>query len=210
MHRSTDLNATAATGGGTPFLTVRTWPGLLLAGVTVHPLARGDSDTVQHVFDGLSARSRLLRFLGPTPRLSPEMAHRLADVDHDAHGAWVARVFGEPVGIGRYIRLDDPAVAEIALEVVDRDQGLGLGRLLLDVVGAAAADAGTTSLLWLMDEGNRPVRRLAAPLGGRFTHDDHGLVEATTGLPLVPLAEAAEVACCAAAARRAAAGRAAA
>jgi hypothetical protein len=59
-----------------------------------------------------------------------------------------------------------------------------------------------------MDEGNRPVRRLAAPLGGRFTHD-HGVVEATTALPVVPLAEAAAVACCAAAAREAACGRAA-
>jgi GNAT superfamily N-acetyltransferase len=203
MHRNTDL-ALCATTTGDPFLTVRTWPGLLLSGVTVHPLTRGDTGTVQRVFDGLSPRSRQTRFLGPTPRLAPEMAARLADVDHAAHGAWVARVFGEPVGMGRYVRLADPAVAEIALEVVDRDQGLGLGRLLVDVVGTAAGDAGIGSLLWLMDEGNRPVRRLAAPLGGRFTHD-HGVVEATTALPVLPLADAAEIARVAAAARSAAA-----
>jgi GNAT superfamily N-acetyltransferase len=205
MHRATDLIPSAASGGD-PYLTVRTWPGLLLAGVTVHPLARGDTGTLQRVFDGLSPRSRLTRFLGPTPRLSPAMADRLADVDQDGHGCWVARVHGEPVGIVRYVRLDDPAVAEIALEVVDRVQGLGLGRLLVDVVGAAAAEVGISTLLWLMDEGNRPVRRLAAPLGGRFAHD-HGVVEATTALPLVPEVEAAQVARCAAAARLAAAPR---
>ena len=104
--------------------------------------------------------------------------------------------------MARYVRLADPAVAEIALEVIDAYQGLGLGRLLVDVVGAAAADVGVTSLRWLMDETNRPVRRLASALGGEFSYDV-STVEATTPLPQVPAASAAEVARCAAAARQA-------
>jgi hypothetical protein len=46
-----------------------------------------------------------------------------------------ARRPGEPAGIGRYIRDDgDPAVAEVASDVVDSRQSL-VGRLLLDVAG---------------------------------------------------------------------------
>jgi GNAT superfamily N-acetyltransferase len=100
-------------------------------------------------------------------------------------------------------------VAEVALEVVDACQGHGLGRLLLDVVGTAAADVGITSLLWLMDEDNRRVRRLAAPLGGRFT-SDQGVLEGTTALPQVPPFSEAQIVRCARAARRRAANRAAA
>jgi GNAT superfamily N-acetyltransferase len=193
------------TGDCGPVLEVGTEPWLLLPGVTVAPLVRGDVRTLQRVFDGLSPRSRQMRFLAGLPYLAPALADKLADVDHEVHGCWVARLGDEPVGTGRYIRTaGDPAVAEIALEVVDAHQGHGLGRLLLAVVGAAAADAGVTSLLWLMDEANRPVRRLAAPLGGRFTLE-HGVLEGTTALPDVAPLDAAAIARCARIARRCAA-----
>lgn len=195
---------------GVPGLLAVTRPGSVLPDVTVRALRRGDLRPQQVVFDAMSPRSRRMRFLAPMPSLAPELALQLADADHDDHGCWVVEIGGEPVGIGRYIRtLDDPAVAEIALEVVDACQGQGLGRLLLDVVGAAAEDAGITSLLWLMDESNRRVRRLAAPLGGRFLLED-GVLEGTTELPLVAPLERAAIVRCAGAARRRAAARAAA
>jgi GNAT superfamily N-acetyltransferase len=208
MPRCTELFTTAPAADGRTALAVRTWPRLLLPGVTLHPLVRGDTRTVQRVFDGLSPRSRQTRFLAGITYLAPSMAEHLADVDQDAHGVWVAYVSGAPVGMGRYVRLADPTQAEIALEVIDAYQGLGLGRLLVDVVGAAAADVGITSLTWLMDETNRPVRRLASALGGTFSHDA-GVVEGTTPVPPVPAAEAAKIASCAAAARAAALCRAA-
>jgi GNAT superfamily N-acetyltransferase len=193
-----------------PVLQAGTEPWLLLPGVTVAPLVPGDVRPLQEVFDGLSPASRQLRFLAGMPFLSPALAAQLADVDHDAHGCWVARIGDRPVGIGRYIRTaGNPAVAEVALEVVDVHQGHGLGRLLLDVLGAAAADAGITSFLWLMDEANRRVRRLAAPLGGRFTLE-HGVLEGTTPLPQVAPLDAAAIVRCARAARRCAGRRAAA
>ena len=101
-----------------------------------------------------------------------------------------------------------PTVAKIALEVVDGCQGIGLGRLLLEVIGAAAEDVGVTSLLWLMDETNRRVR-LAAPLGGRFTLAC-GALEGTTPLPQVAALDAAVIIRCAPTARRRVSGRAAA
>jgi hypothetical protein len=192
---------------GMPILESPAKPGSFLPDVTVRPLSRGDVDSLQQVFDGMSPASRRMRFLGAMPSLAPELACRLADVDQDTHGCWVAEIGGEPVGIGRYIRTaDDPAVAEIALEVVDACQGYRLGGLLLDVVGAAAADVGVTSLRWLMDETNRRVRRLAAPLGGRFTLED-GVLEGTTALPLVSPHDVAPIVRCARAARRRAVAR---
>jgi GNAT superfamily N-acetyltransferase len=195
------------TDDGTPALQARARPGSFLPEVTIYPLDRGDVRPLQRVFDGLSPRSRQMRFLAATPYLNPEMAAQLADVDHETRGCWVAAIGGEPIGIGRYIRTaEDPTVAEVALEVVDACQGQGVGRLLLGVVGTAAADAGITSLLWLMDEDNRRVRRLAAPLGGRFTLEC-GVLEGTTALPSVAPLDAAQIVRCARAARRRAAAR---
>ena len=195
---------------GTPALRAAAQHGSSVPDLTIYPLPRGDVRSLQRVFDGMSPASRRMRFLGATPYLNPDLVARLADVDHDTHGCWVAELGGEPIGIGRYIRTaGDPSVAEIALEVVDACQGQGVGRLLLDVVGAAAADVGVTSLLWLMDETNRRVRRLAAPLGGRFILDT-GVLEGTTALPSVAPLDAVQIVRCARAARRRAAAPAAA
>ena len=153
--------------------------------VLLRPLEPGDTGTVAQVFAGMSAESRRLRFLAPLPRLGRQFLERLADVDHGRHGCWVAVVCGTPVGLGRYVLLPaEPAVAEVALEVVDAMQGYGLGSLLLDVVSVAAADAGARRLLWVTDPANVRVRRLAQPLGARFVSDGSGL-EARTGLPVV-------------------------
>ena len=190
---------------GTPALLAPACPGSVLPDVMIRPLPRGDAGPLQHVFDRMSSDSRWMRFLGAAPSLDTGLLARLADVDHEAHGCWVASINGTPVGIGRYIRtFPDPAVAEVAFEVVDARQGQGIGRLLVDVVGTAAADVGVTSLMWLMAETNSRVRRLAAPLGGRFTLDT-GVLEGTTPLPAVAPRDAELIVRCARAARRRAA-----
>jgi GNAT superfamily N-acetyltransferase len=171
-------------------------PGSLFPRPQVRPLRWGEFGPVREVFAGLSARSRRMRFLASVPYMHPAVLHRLTAVDHDRHGCWVASVEGEPVGLGRYIRsVADPAVAEVAFEVADAFQGQGLGRLLLEVVGAAARDTGITSLFWLMDEENVPVQRLAASLGGTFTAE-YGTLEGTTPLPVVAAADAEKIAVC--------------
>jgi acetyltransferase len=186
---------------GAPVVEVVDRQGLLLPRVVLRPLSAGQTGPLQRVFDGMSPTSRRMRFLAGMPYLSPWMLAELADVDHDRHGCWVASVGGDPVAVAHYIRVaDDPAMAEIALEVVDRYQGHGLGRLLVHVIGAAAADVGVTSLMWVMDASNLRVRHLAAALRGRFT-TKHGVVDGVTALPDVPAGEAAVIAWCARVAR---------
>jgi GNAT superfamily N-acetyltransferase len=186
---------------GAPIVEVENRRGLLLPRVVLRPLRSGETAPLQRVFAGLSDRSRRMRFLGAMPVLGPAALRSLSDVDQDRHGCWVASVGSDPVAIGRYIRTaDDPSVAEIALEVVDRYQSHGLGGLLVDVVGAAAAGVGVTRLQWLMDETNLRVRHLAVTLQGRFRME-HGVIEGTTKLPVVPELDAATIARCARAAR---------
>jgi GNAT superfamily N-acetyltransferase len=151
--------------------------------VPVRPLGRGERRPVQAVFDGMSAESRRLRFLTPIPRLPGGMLRRLAEVDHDRHGAWVAEVGGEPVAIARFVRFTDrPHVADVAVSVMDSWQGRGVGPALLEVLGVAAAEAGVTRFSWTMDEDNDRVRRLASRFPGEEIVTD-GLAEAETALP---------------------------
>jgi RimJ/RimL family protein N-acetyltransferase len=188
------------TSEGRPALEVEDRRGLSLPGVVVRPLDRGETAPLQHVFDRLSVRSRTLRFLGAMAELGGSLLRQLADADQDAHGCWVVEVAGEPVGIGRYIRSDDdPAAAEIALEVADAHQGLGIGGLLVDVLAAAAADVGVRRFTATMDPTNVPVRRLLATLGGRTSLEDD-VLEATVPVPEVPDLQAAQITACARAA----------
>lgn len=192
---------TTTAADGAPYVEVMDHPGVLLPRVVLRPLGRGETAPLERVFAGMSERSRRARYLSGTPALTPGLLATLSDVDQDRHGAWLASVGSDPVAVGRYIRTrNDPAVAEIALEVADRYQSHGLGRLLRDVVGTAAADVGVTSLFWLMDETNLRVRHLAVPLRGRFRLE-YGVIEGTTGLPEMPLFDAAHVVRCARAAR---------
>jgi GNAT superfamily N-acetyltransferase len=138
---------------------------------------------VQAVFDGMSAQSRWRRFLTAMPRLPGAMLRRLVEVDHDRHGAWVAEVDGEPVAIARFARFPDrPHVADVAVSVVDRWQGRGIGGVLLEVLGVAAAEAGVTRFSWTMDQDNDRVLRLSERFPGPRGVTD-GLVEAETALP---------------------------
>jgi hypothetical protein len=195
----------ATADDGLPYLEVLDGPGLLLPGVAVRPLRSHEAAPVLEVFAGMSAESRRMRFLTAVPVLTDAMLERLTDVDHDRHGCWVATLGSAAIGLGRYVRLaNQPDVAEIALEVVDRYQGLGVGRLLRDVVGAAAAAAGIRSLYWVMDPANDRVRHLAVPLGADLALD-YDVLEGTTRLPDVDELDAARVARVARAA--AAAGR---
>ncbi|GGN23342.1 hypothetical protein GCM10011609_76090 [Lentzea pudingi] len=102
-------------------------------------------EAVDVVFEGLSARSRYLRFHSPTPRLTASARRVLTDVDGQRHGAVCARVGGEPIGIARVIRTGECG-AEIAVAVVDLWQRRGVGRLLLEELTAVAARMGVAEL----------------------------------------------------------------
>jgi ribosomal protein S18 acetylase RimI-like enzyme len=120
-------------------------------GVTARPLRDGDVRTVKRLFDGLSERSRRLRFNGPKPQLSRSELEQLATVDTE-HQAVVAYVEDEPIGIARLVRADGDA--EIAFAVVDEYQRRGIGSALLSDLFARARTAGITEVTALVSSSN--------------------------------------------------------
>lgn len=153
------------------------------APVRVRPLTASDRDLIARVFDGLSPRSRLLRFLTPMPRLPRRMLDALAAVDGAQHAAWVATSGHEPVGVVRWVRdTRDPQRAEIAIEVVDAHQGRGIGRRLVGVAMAEAAERGIERLTFDIDESNAAATALVAAFGGHMRYED-GLLTGEIATP---------------------------
>ena len=83
--------------------------------LTIRPLAPLEAGPLQAVFQGLSAKSRQLRYHTPVSVLRPAMLRHLTDVDPGRHVAVVATFGGRPVGIGRWLRDPlRPTEAELA------------------------------------------------------------------------------------------------
>src|SRR2546423_11265782 len=103
MARSGHVNKMARDGdaGHGPHRHHACMHSLYLDGVSVRQLRNGDTETVAAVFSRLSAESRLRRFGGPKPRLSPTELDALARVDAEHH-VLVAFVDGDrrPAGPG--------------------------------------------------------------------------------------------------------------
>jgi GNAT superfamily N-acetyltransferase len=129
----------------------------LIEGITVRPLRNGETETVQRVFDLLGHRSRLLRFGGAKPVLSPRDLEHLARVDGDHH-VLVALVDCEPIGIARLVR--DGTEAEVAVEVADEWQGRRVGTILMARLADDARAAGIQQLHAFVGAGNTASRAL--------------------------------------------------
>jgi len=114
--------------------------------VRIRELGPGDGDVVDVVFAGLSPRSRYLRFQSPVVELSAATRRSLTALDGRTHVALAAFAQGRPIGIVRIIDLGDGR-GELAVEVVDRWQGCGVGTQLLQAARERAAELGYRELV---------------------------------------------------------------
>ena len=151
--------------------------------VVLRPLRGGEIQLLEDVFEGLSVQSRRQRYLVPMPRLPESHRRSLANVDGHDHVAWVALVDGRPAGICRYLRTG-PDAAEVAFEVVDAEQGRGIGAALVDAVTTVACANGIRWLEATVEPGNRASVALLNRLGIRLVLDD-GLLEGRGPLRLL-------------------------
>lgn len=152
--------------------------------VVLRPLKPRETAPQIAVLERMSAESRWLRFLTPVPatRLPPALLTVLGDVDGYRHVAWLATVDGQPAGVARSI-MTCRDVAEIAVEVVDDQQGRGLGSMLLDAVCAVAATNGIRRLSATVHPSNAASVRLLRRVGLRLLPVD-GLLEGESDLRL--------------------------
>jgi len=120
------------------------------------------------VFDGLSERSRRLRYHGPKPRLAEREVDRLLDVGCCGREAVAAidLVSGDVVGIARFVRdQDDPGSAEVAFEVVDACHSSGVGRRLMDELRELARRQGIERFKAHVVPGNERALALMSRMG---------------------------------------------
>jgi GNAT superfamily N-acetyltransferase len=142
----------------------------------IRPIVPADKDALVAAFERLSPRSRYRRFFTPMNRLTSATLRALTEVDYADRFAWVALACEDEqshlVGVARYVRLEDPRAAEVALVVVDPFQGRGIGTLLLDALVLEALRVGICRFEGLMLSDNAPMRTVLHAASARLSPDD--------------------------------------
>ena len=150
--------------------------------VLIRPLERGDEPALRAAIDSFSNRSRYLRFFSEIKPVPQPIVSKLADVDHQAHLAWVAIDASLPdrpvIGAVHGIReRAGQSVGEFAIGLVDAWQGRGLARLLVAVLCAEANKRGMTAMradvLWE----NKAGRALMKALDAKSEGSDHQVIQ---------------------------------
>jgi GNAT superfamily N-acetyltransferase len=151
----------------------------------LRPIGPGDQSLIVQGLSQMSPQSRFARFGTGIAGLSAAELRYLTDVDQVSHVAWGATVDDEPAGVGRYI-VDGRGEAEVAVAVVDRFQGNGLGRALFDALAASARAAGVESFHFAIEPWNRRVLKMlpGIQIG---PDDDGGLVTGRIAVAEVPV-----------------------
>jgi GNAT superfamily N-acetyltransferase len=158
--------------------------------VLLRPGLPSDRVLIAREFERLSPESRYRRFFAPMKVLSESLLDYLTSMDYVDHFAWAALSAepgpdGQPQGLGvaRYIRLDDPEAAEMAVTVIDDWQGKGLGRILLDALVLEALENGITRFEGDVLVENRPMQEMLRRTGATLRPDAPGVLRFSIDLP---------------------------
>ena len=107
----------------------------------IRPVRADDVDAVLAFFQGLSPDSLRMRFHG-TRHLSADEVRPLVEVDYQAKFGLVAETTGGVItALANYVQTAEGR-AEVGIAIADAMHGLGLGSLLLEHLGEAAAEVG--------------------------------------------------------------------
>jgi RimJ/RimL family protein N-acetyltransferase len=126
----------------------------------LRPIEAGDKDALASGFDNLSDESRYRRFFAPLNRLSPMDLAYLTEVDHHDHEAIIAfePKTGETVGVARFVRSENPEIAEVAVTVVDDWHGRGVATTILEALVERAREEGITHFVAvILSENNAAI-----------------------------------------------------
>ncbi len=158
--------------------------------ISVHPLGPGAGDLLQEGLSKMSPESRRRRFHTPLKQFSPGLLRRLTAIDGLHHRAWGVYLDDHPVhtgiGVARLVEhADRPDLADLAITVLDRFQGRGVGRLLLDFLIAEGRRAGYRALTAAVLADNGPMLHLLESVGAVRTAQSQGQIELQ--IPLRPV-----------------------
>jgi acetyl coenzyme A synthetase (ADP forming)-like protein len=131
---------------------------------------QSDVDAVVAFFESLSERSVYLRFHG-FARINETTVAPFLEPDWLERGSLIGTLSvpdgesDEVVALANYVRLRDPASAEVALVVADRLQGFGVGTRLLEQLAETAAEAGIATFVAEVLPDNAAMLRVFADAG---------------------------------------------
>jgi RimJ/RimL family protein N-acetyltransferase len=138
--------------------------------VDFRPVRPDDKPFLEQGMAMLSLASRRLRFMSSIENLSRSQLAYLTEIDHESHLAWGALVAGQPVAVGRLVRLPGSlATAEIAITVVDDWQGRGIGKLLVRLLAEIARSVGIERFVFEALPENERIVRLFGRFGATHT-----------------------------------------
>ena len=148
--------------------------------ISLRQVGTGDRDGLAALFARLTPESRYQRFLSPKRELTPRELTFFTDIDHLNHEAIAAvdQRDDSIVGVARYVRDANRAdVAELAIEVADAFQGMGIGTALASLTIHHAHANGlrflTATTLWE----NHAARGLLRHHGFRARRSRGGEIE---------------------------------
>ncbi|HRE88400.1 MAG TPA: GNAT family N-acetyltransferase [Myxococcota bacterium] len=143
--------------------------------------------------DGLhrmSPESRFRRFFSHRDHLSPTELAYLTELDHDRHFALGAGTVATPeapsrgLGVARFVRLEEPTLAEAAVAVVDEAQGQGLGRMLFERMVKAASERGVKIFRFeVLAENDSMLGLIDKLFPGSSRHVEDGILTLDCPLP---------------------------
>jgi RimJ/RimL family protein N-acetyltransferase len=137
--------------------------------VRIRPIRPEDKALLNWGLSRLSETTVQRRFLSPKPRFTDAELRYLTEVDGHDHVALVAiDEDGDLVGVGRFVRLEDPTEAEVAIVIADPLQGQGLGTRLGYALVEEATRHGVERFTATMQGDNRPAHHLMAKLTARL------------------------------------------
>jgi RimJ/RimL family protein N-acetyltransferase len=110
----------------------------------LRPISSDDAEALVRFHRNLSAGSIRMRYFYPHGDLSPSEVANFTQTDNEARVALVVERARELIAVGRYDRLDDHTVAEVAFVVADAYQRHGLATMLLQRLAHSARSVGIT------------------------------------------------------------------
>ena len=150
--------------------------------IMVRPLKQADAHLLVDLFEHMGPDSRYLRFnlalIDPDPKIIWEEAQRMATIDAEKEGAWLAFTDlpdqkNAPIGGVRYVR-QDQETAEAALVVRDDMQGKGIGKGLLAFLADRAQEAGIKRLVATIQRANRALLHILNNSPFQVTFESEG------------------------------------
>ncbi|MGH3947626.1 MAG: GNAT family N-acetyltransferase [Pseudonocardiaceae bacterium] len=171
----TDRNPSSAHGARDPYGYPQHWEAdvVLADGGTVHlrPIVPDDADGLVSLHGRLSDQTRYFRYFGAYPQIPQRDLERFSVVDHYDRVAFVALLGSEILAVGRYERLENRPLAEVAFVVDDAHQGRGLGSILLEHLAAAASECQVERFVAEVLSENSPMLRVFRDAGYQVSRE---------------------------------------